>query len=117
MQPGTPAFQETLKGTLVRQRLILFINDGILNLFLIDPSTSLPENQVAIQLRRGNGLQNDDLKTGSFLKPVIHSKSVVESCGRQTRSDWLLSSYKISKPISKYFLNNFVIFDIQNYPQ
>jgi predicted AAA+ superfamily ATPase len=29
-----------------------FIDNGILNLFLIDPSTSLLENQVAIQLRR-----------------------------------------------------------------
>jgi len=29
-----------------------FIDNGLLNLFLIDPSTSLLENQVAIQLRR-----------------------------------------------------------------
>lgn len=29
-----------------------FIDNGILNLFLVDPSTSLLENQVAIQLRR-----------------------------------------------------------------
>ena len=35
-----------------------FIDNGILNLFLIDPSTSLLENQVAIQLRR---LYGDDV--------------------------------------------------------
>ena len=29
-----------------------FIDNGILNLFLVDPLTSLLENQVAIQLRR-----------------------------------------------------------------
>jgi hypothetical protein len=32
-----------------------FIDNGILNLFLVDPSTSLLENQVAIQLRRWYG--------------------------------------------------------------
>jgi hypothetical protein len=35
-----------------------FIDNGILNLFLVDPSTSLLENQVAIQLRR---LYGDDV--------------------------------------------------------
>jgi predicted AAA+ superfamily ATPase len=35
-----------------------FIDNGILNLFLVDPNTSLLENQVAIQLRR---LYGDDV--------------------------------------------------------
>lgn len=35
-----------------------FIDNGILNLILVDPSTSLLENQVTIQLRR---LYGDDV--------------------------------------------------------
>jgi predicted AAA+ superfamily ATPase len=36
----------------VANRKYYFIDNGILNLFLVDPLTALLENQVAIQLRR-----------------------------------------------------------------
>lgn len=42
----------------VANKKYYFIDNGILNLFLIDPLTSLLENQVAIQLRR---LYGDDI--------------------------------------------------------
>jgi predicted AAA+ superfamily ATPase len=39
----------------VANRRYYFIDNGILNLFVVDPLTALPENQVAIQLRRQYG--------------------------------------------------------------
>lgn len=58
-----------------------FVDNGILNLFLIDPNTSLLENQVAIRLRQLHGDQvyfyHDGVEVDFYL---TESQSAIQVC-------------------------------------
>jgi uncharacterized protein len=81
-----------------------FIDNGILNLFLIDPNTSLLENQVAIQLRR---LYADDVyfyQQGVEVNFYVLSEQLaVQVCYSmqdvETRKRELNALFKISQQI------------------
>lgn len=84
-----------------------FIDNGILNLFLVDPSTSLLENQVAIQLRRLYGNEVYFYQHGIEVDFYIpDAKLAVQVCYRlqdtETRKREINALLKLVKRIDVY---------------
>ena len=69
----------------VSNRKYYFIDNGILNLFLTDPDTSLLENMVAVQLykRYGDGVffYNDNVEVDFYIPDIQTAIQVCYSLG------------------------------------